>query len=762
MQYSMGFEDEEETTVSASVESTLVRPWLEVIESRDASLNGRVFPIGDGLSIGRRDDAALRILDRSVSRDHARIMVAGDDFTLLDLGTTNGTFVNGVRTERAVLRVGDMVRFGLNTVFRFSRGAARWTMGLNNPLIAARIALWEWEASTFTSSTSGNFGQVTGLTGDLPGDPAKLLALVHPDDRQRAADCFRAALDQGSPIELEIRLCPRVDGSDVWLALKGQADHGEHGVIVSGTVANATSRKRAERELRRMTQVLENMYDAIVVLDLAGRVTDWTQKAEATFRRPREAVVGTALASLVGASTVEALRRETSSRGQYSAEIPIEPPGGNPGVYEIAASALKDDDGAITGYVVAFRDVTEKKALQEQMVLADKMAAIGTLAASIAHEINNPLAFVVGGLDWLAERIGAIRVDSMRGDLRDGDTPTDVVDEMRRGISRIATIVGSMKTLSRKDDHPTPVPVDLRRAVNLAERIVSNEVRQWARLRVDVPDGLFVRSNETRLMQVFINLIMNAVHAIQAGNPMRNAIRVAVERQDPDEVTVIVRDTGCGMSAQTLERIFTPFFTTKPPGMGTGLGLSVTRTIVEASGGSIAVDSEPGTGTTVRMRLPLAVALTARTTIEAPVVRAAPAAPAVPTGAVLVVDDEPMVASALCRLLRSRGYAAESAPDGRSGAQLALTGRFDAIVCDLMMPGFSGVDLHDELESERPELLDRLLFLSGGAFSPREQAFVEQARRTVLAKPWSSDGIVAAIGAIVERSVTGRISGPTG
>ena len=757
MYYSMGFEEEEETTVSASVGTSLMQPCLEVIESRDTSLVGRIFPIGEGLSIGRRDEADLRLLDRSVSRDHARVMVAGEDFTIIDLGTTNGTFINGGRVERAVLHGGDMVRFGLNTVLRFTRDAARWSMRLTHPLVAARIALWDWNESTMTASTTGNFGQVTGLTGELPGEPAKLLDLVHPDDRARAADAFRAAVEEGHSIELEIRLCPRVDGSEVWLCLKGDASRGTDGVMVSGSVANTSSRKRAEGEQRRLTQVLENMYDAIVVLDLAGQVTDWTPKAEAAFRRPREAAIGSALSGLVGSATVEAIRRETASRGQYSAEIAIEPPGGNPGVYEIAASPLKDDEGAITGHVVAFRDVTEKKAMQEQMVLADKMAAIGTLAASIAHEINNPLAFVVGGLDWMVERVG-----TMRGDPADGDTPADVLDEMRQGISRIATIVGSMKTLSRKDDHPTPAPVDLRRAVALAERIVSNEVRQWARLRIDVPAGLLVRSNETRLMQVFINLIMNAVHAIQAGNPMRNAIRVAVERQDADQLTVIVRDTGCGMSAETLEQVFTPFFTTKPPGMGTGLGLSVTRTIVEGSGGSIAIESQPDVGTTVRLRLPLAVGLSAQPPAARPATPPTPPRPAGPTGAVLVVDDEPMVSSALCRLLRSRGYEAEAAPDGRVGIELALTGRFDAIVCDLMMPGFSGVDLHDELQSERPELLDRVLFLSGGAFSPREQAFVEQGQRTVLAKPWSAEGIVAAIGAIVSRSVTGRTSGRVG
>jgi PAS domain S-box-containing protein len=753
----MIYEDEEETTVSAALASSVVRPCLEVIESRDSALVGRVFPIGEGLSIGRRDNAGLRLLDRSVSRDHARLLVAGDDYTLIDLGTTNGTFVNGNRIERVLLQVGDMVRVGLHTVMRFTRDATRWSLRLTDALIAARIALWEWDSLSGSIFTSRNFSQVTGLAAELPDDPGQLLDLVHPDDRERAAAALRAALEEARAFEIELRLRPAAFGSEVWLAIKGIVARSGDGVTVSGSVANTTTRKRAEREIRRLTQVLENMYDAIVVLDLEGRITEWTAKAEATFSLPRDKAMGCALADLVGADYTAALQRETSLHGHHTAEISIPRAGEPPAVYEVASGPLKDDDGFVIGLVAAFRDVTEKKAMQEQMVLADKMAAIGTLAASIAHEINNPLAYVVGGLDWFAERMGS----PVCTDRAKADVPIEVLDEMRQGVARIATIVGSMKTLSRKDEHPTPVPVDLRRAVALAERIVSNEVRQWARLRVDVPPGLFVLSNETRLMQVFINLIMNAVHAIQTGVPTRNAIRVAVERQDPDSVTVIVRDTGCGMSAETLERAFTPFFTTKPAGMGTGLGLSVTRTIVEGSGGVIEIESELGSGTTVRLRLPAAVGQSLAVPAPVPAARGTSPPPRA-SGSVLIVDDEPLVASALCRLLRSRGYDAESAPDGRSGAQLVLSGRFDAIVCDLMMPGFSGVDLFDEVASERPDLLDRLLFLSGGAFSPREQAFVETGKRTVLAKPWTADGILAAVAAVVARSATGRTSAPGG
>jgi PAS domain S-box-containing protein len=746
--------DDEETTLTGEVGETL-RPSLEIIECRDPAMVGRVFPIGEGLSIGRRDSADLRLLDRSVSRDHARLFLINGEVAIADHGTTNGTFVNGIRVERTVLKVGDLIRLGLQTVCRFVRDASRWPLRLTDALIAARIALWEWDSQTESFFVSRNFTQVTGLAfEDMPGDPAALLELVNPEDQERVIGAVVEALDDGRSIEIELRLRPGPGQGDVWLNLKGQVARAPGSITIRGSASNISARKRAERELRRLTRVLENMSDAIVVIDLDGRITDWTSKAEATFGLSRADALGSAIADLIGSGTIDQLQVEASQRGHYHAEIPVRRSGRSERVFEVAAGPLRDDDGWIVGYVAAFRDVTEKRALQDQLVIADKMAAIGTLAAGIAHEINNPLAFVVGGLDWLAERLG-------KAEAGGGEVP-EVLSEMRQGIARIASIVGSMKTLSRKDDHPAPVPVELRRVIDLAERIVANEVRQWARLRIDVPAGLHVAGNETRLMQVFINLIVNAIHAIQSGNPRRNAIRVAVEAQDQGAVTLMVRDTGCGMSPETLERLFTPFFTTKPPGKGTGLGLSVTRTIVEGCGGSISIESAVGTGTTVRVRLPLVSSPGA----VAPAPEAARPAAAAALGSVLVIDDEPLVASALCRLLRSRGYQVESAADGRTGVELARTGRFDAVVCDLMMPGFSGVDLHDELAADHAALLDRILFLSGGAFSPREQAFVEQRRGAVLSKPWRVDSILGSIDEIVSRrralQATARTSGPAG
>jgi PAS domain S-box-containing protein len=715
------------------------RPCLEVVDSRDIALLGRFVPIGDSLSVGRAAAANLRIQDPSISREHARFQVAAGQVSVVDLGSTNGTMVNGALVERAELETGDLIQIGLHTVFRFARESSRWSLGVTDAILPARIALWEWDAGTGAVCASVNFEQVTGFAPeDIPAGPAAILELVHPGDRARAREAVRS-LSGGSSAEIELRIPAAGDQPDVWLGIQAQIAQSGGRLTVSGSVSNQSRRKRAERELRRMTRVLENMYDALVVVDLDGRITDWTARAAATFSLSRDQVLGVPLGDLVGAGHFHALEEAVADRGHYTGEIPVSRPSGATRVYEVAAAPLRDD-GWVVGYVAAFRDVTARKALHEQVVASDKLAAIGTLAAGIAHEINNPLSFVAGGLDWLAERIAALE-DRANSDLA---AMREVLGEMRGGVGRIAGIVGSLRVFSRQGDQPSSVPVQLAQVVRLAERIVANEVRQVAQLRIAIPDDVYVVGDETRMMQVFINLIINAVHAIESGDHVHNAIEIRLERREGGAAIVTVRDTGVGMTGAVMDRAFHPFFTTKPAGKGTGLGLGVTRTIVESAGGDISLDSQPGRGTCVRLSLPLARSPLAELTPPAGTAGAT-AGSAGRAGAVLVIDDEPMVASALSRLLASRGFETVIANDGTAGIELALAGGFDAILCDLMMPDVSGIDVHQRLLATRPDLAERIVFVSGGAFTEREQAFVEETRRPVVGKPWSPDALLAAI-----------------
>jgi PAS domain S-box-containing protein len=725
----------EAQTVTSNIAIDL-EPCLEVLESSVCDTIGHLIPIsGDGVVIGRGTDAKIRLDDDSLSREHARVVqLPNGQIELIDLGSTNGTYLNGVRIDRSPLRVGDRIRIG-RTLLQYVRDSLRHARQVDDLLVTARIALWDWEPSTGRFVGSHNFAEVTGLAAhEISLNPEAALQLVHPDDRTRVLEAIEAVQLPGAVLDLEIRV--RGAGHfETSLAVRAQAARAGEQLTITGSASNVTARKRAERELRRVNRVLENLHDAIVVTDLEGRITDWTAKAQATFQRRSSGAPPAQLHDLIGAPRVAEIQRAISDHGHWTGEIPIVLSDDAEGIFEVAAAPLKDDQGWVVGYIAALRDVTARKALQNQLILADKLAAIGSIAAGVAHEINNPLAVVTGGLDWIGERIEeVVRAGG------DSAAVREVLSEMKDGVGRIAAIVAGMKNASQKDD-PSATQVPLRRALDGAVKILANEVRHSAQLIVSVPEDLWVPCSETRLIQVFIHLIANAVHAIEDRRSGGNEIRIEVARRSPGRVQIALRDTGVGMSQETLSRLFTPFFTTKPHGKGTGLGLSVTRTILESCGGHISFESKPGEGTTAFVELPTSappVPVQPRKAVERSSTR----------GAILVIDDEPFVANALGRLLRSRGFTTEVVNDGRTGLDKLLKGSFQAVVCDLMMPEFSGVDLFHQLEATAPELIGRLVFLSGGAFTPRTEEFVQEARRPVLSKPWKVEALVAAIEAI--------------
>jgi signal transduction histidine kinase len=231
------------------------------------------------------------------------------------------------------------------------------------------------------------------------------------------------------------------------------------------------------------------------------------------------------------------------------------------------------------------------------------MASIGTLAAGVAHEINNPLAYLCANVDFALQ------------ELRDASTPLFVervgeiisaLTEASDGAQRVKAIVKDLKTFSRAESGP-PGSVDVRRVFDTALNLSRNTVTQKARLTVDLRPVPSVRGEEGRLAQVMVNLLINAAQAIPAGAKDRNEILARCITGDDGWIVAEVRDTGSGIAPENLQRIFDPFFTTKPVGVGTGLGLSICHGIVVAMGGTIQVESVVGEGTTFRVRLPPAV-----------------------------------------------------------------------------------------------------------------------------------------------------------
>jgi nitrogen-specific signal transduction histidine kinase/CheY-like chemotaxis protein len=386
------------------------------------------------------------------------------------------------------------------------------------------------------------------------------------------------------------------------------------------------------------------------------------------------------------------------------------------------------------------------------------MASVGTLAAGVAHEINNPLAALMGNLSVAVEDIAKL-TDEVRAHAPLGDGVGAVDDriewiatrlqeieeplqEARESADRVRLIVRDLKIFSRSDEEKRGA-VEVRRVIESSLRMAWNEIRHRACLVKDYGDVPSVEANEGRLGQVFLNLIVNAAQSIPEGRADKNEIRIVTRMDDQGRVVVEVRDTGSGIPESVISRIFDPFFTTKPIGVGTGLGLSICHRIIVKLGGQIQVESQAGRGTVFRVILP---ASTGDTTKAPPL--AAAAAPR-RRGRILVVDDEPMLCSAVRRMLSSEHevLAMTSARDAMG--RISEGERFDVILCDLMMPEVTGMDLHAELLQLAPEQAERLVFMTGGAFTSRAREFLDQVRNPRIEKPFKLGPLLALLSQIM-------------
>jgi signal transduction histidine kinase len=386
------------------------------------------------------------------------------------------------------------------------------------------------------------------------------------------------------------------------------------------------------------------------------------------------------------------------------------------------------------GHYFFMRDLSDRKRMENQLIFAGRMAAVGTLAAGVAHEINNPLAYIVANIDFARHQITTVASRLSRSAAGGGpahvlDETGEALTEARQGAERVRNIVRDLRVFARGDEDQSG-PVALRRVLDSSINIAWNEIRHRARLVKDYGDTPMVEGNESRLGQVFLNLLLNAAHAIPEGATERNEIRVSTRTDGEGRAIVEVRDSGTGIPPEIRERIFDPFFTTKPASEGTGLGLWICSGILEALGGEVGVDSEIGRGSTFRVTLPAAV-------MEAPgdlVTTPAPEA-AAQGGKLLVVDDEPMILGALRRALSSE-YNVTCVGDGRKALERLRAGeRYELILCDLMMPEMTGMELFAAIEKLAPEQAARMVFVSGGAFTPRAREFLERIPNARVEKP---------------------------
>ncbi len=409
---------------------------------------------------------------------------------------------------------------------------------------------------------------------------------------------------------------------------------------------------------------------------------------------------------------------------------------------ETAAAQPLDFDGPAT--LLSARDVTERKQQALQLAVTDRMVSAGTLAAGVAHEVNNPLAYVIANLRGISRSLARLR------DNIPHDVATDLdamLADAREGAERVSEIVSDLSAFARPDDGALR-PVDVHAVLERTLKIATNQIKHRARLYRDYKPTPLVLAGEGRLAQVMLNILVNAAQAIPEGHADAHEIRVST-RELAGRVHISVHDTGCGIPEDIRGRIFDPFFTTKPMGTGTGLGLSICHGIVTQLGGTLTVDSTPGAGSTFTVALPIAEGVAASEPADAP---APPVVLAAPTRAakILIVDDEPRVAAALGRALE--GHDVTVVRDGRTALRLLVgpdATAFDIVFCDLMMPELSGMELYETLAQTRPNLEKKLVFMTGGAFTPTAHDFLHSVDNPCLVKPFRIDQVLALVEAIM-------------
>jgi len=490
------------------------------------------------------------------------------------------------------------------------------------------------------------------------------------------------------------------------------------------TLEKALEKQRLARALResegRYRLITENINDAIFLADLEGRLVFGNRRGEEITGYLEKEFAGRPLFSLLtpegaqqASARLEAVRAGDKVSPIFEAQI-IRKDGSRVWVEAAVTNVVKD--GAVVGRLGVARDITERKRLQEQVIQAEKLATLGQLIAGIAHELNNPLAAMVGHAQML--RLG-------QQDPKVAARADRIVDAAQRATR----IVRNFLTAARRH-HPERTAVSINDIVTktlelLAYQLRVNNIEVESALAPDLPQ---IGGDPHQLQQVVLNLVNNAIQAMAPSGQGRLRIASSLS-PDRSMIRLAVTDNGPGIPPEHLPRVLEPFFTTKPQGEGTGLGLAIAQGIVTDHGGIIAVESTPAQGATFSVTLP----------VTAPPV-AKPAAPPAKTFPkdlrVLVVDDEAGLREMMAEALAGQGARVETAPGGRQALEILARVPVDVLVLDVRMPEVSGTDLWTRISRANPALARRTVFCTGDVIGPETHDLIAGTGCPSVSKPF--------------------------
>ncbi len=468
---------------------------------------------------------------------------------------------------------------------------------------------------------------------------------------------------------------------------------------------------------REWEKTVDAITQAICIIDAHGTVRRANRVFAELVQVPVTAIPGRPWLGLLPPAWSDPVARALAEPAATQAEIRA-----GERTLSFTAIAMAEPGSA----VLVIEDQTERRRLQEQLIQSEKMSAIGQLIAGVAHDLNNPLASVVGFSDFLAEV---------------GDIPPQFAEPLqviRQEAERAATIVKNLLSFARSQEGERKLqpigPIIESTLALLRNQLMANKVEATLEVDHGLPD---VEVNGNQIKQVFVNLINNANQAIASDAPS-GRIWVTAKRLR-EGVAVSITDSGPGMTEELAGHVFEPFFTTKGEGEGTGLGLSICQGIVKEHGGRITLDTKPGGGATFTVELPGGA--------RAPLAEPAPA----PVAAgkrlrILVVDDEPHILYYMRATLESWGHAVEVASDGAYALERAIAGDFDVIICDLRMPHLSGREMYQKLARHDPRAAERIIFATGDTVRGDTLQFLETLGRPYLHKPFTLAELRAALG----------------
>jgi PAS domain S-box-containing protein len=554
---------------------------------------------------------------------------------------------------------------------------------------------------------------------------------LYPEDRLP----FVQAREQRTTVVVDDLVIHRRDGRRVYVRASAKPMFAADGSMTHVVIAffDITREALAERARAsaedRLQRVLGNAAIVLFTFDERGVITLCEGRGMQRIGRESKDLIGQSLFEVyiedpnVADGARRALAGETVSN---AVELPSVQAS-----FETWLTPIRDEAGAVVGGLGVSTDVTERRRMEKQLAQAERLASVGMLAAGVAHEINNPLSYVIGNLELLARELesgGPSLVAALR----------DALD----GAGRVRSIVRDLKVFSRVQEQHARA-VDLRGPIEAAAAMAKNEIRHRAKLVLDLDPVSPVWADEGRLGQLFLNLLINAAHALPEGAAHRNEIRVVLRPAGGERVSIEVKDSGEGIPSELLPRIFDPFVSTKPAGVGTGLGLSICHSIVTDLGGRIEVESAVGEGTTFRVVLPVSTRAAGATSESRP----ASLGSAEPTARarVLVVDDERLILKVIAALLDDQH---DVVCEARADAALARVQRgevYDAILCDLMMPEMSGMDFYERLLEVSPKQARSMVFMTGGAFTARAREFLSRVQGRTLEKPFDEATLSARV-----------------